>query len=217
MVYVSASILASNFYDLGKDCEDALQSGADFIHFDVMDGHFVPNISFGPPVLASLSKRIDAVYDVHLMISDPLFYIDSFANAGADMITFHIEAESDTKKTIEAIKDCGLKVGLTLRPETPVSELFPYLADIDMILVMTVEPGFGGQLFMPEMCDKIALLKEELRRSGREDFLIEVDGGIDDCTAKMAVNAGANVLVAGSYIFKAKNRRDAIERLKQKK
>lgn len=183
---------------------------ADMLHLDIMDGHFVPNISFGPLVVSSLRKVSGMFFDVHLMISRPLDYIGVFAKAGASMITFHIESESDAGETIAGIKSYGVKCGLVLKPETPVSTISRYLEDIDMVLVMTVEPGFGGQKFMAGMLPKI----EELRRLAPL-LDIEVDGGIDVATAPLAVKAGANVLVAGSALFLAKDRTAAVKGLRE--
>lgn len=183
---------------------------ADMLHLDIMDGHFVPNISFGPPVVSSLRKVSGMFFDVHLMISKPFDYIGAFAKAGASMITFHIESESDAGETIKRIKACGVKCGLVLKPETLVSKVARYLEEIDMALVMTVEPGFGGQSFMAGMLPKI----EELRKlAPRLD--IEVDGGIDVNTAPLVVKSGANVLVAGSALFSAENRATAVKELRE--
>lgn len=183
---------------------------ADMLHLDIMDGHFVPNISFGPPVVSSLRKVSGMFFDVHLMISKPLDYVGAFAKAGASIITFHIESESDAGETIAAIKSCGIKCGLVLKPGTPASAIQRYLEDIDMALVMTVEPGFGGQKFMADMLPKI----EELRRLA-PGLDVEVDGGIDASTAPLVAKAGANVLVAGSALFGAEDRKAAVRQLRE--
>lgn len=209
---ISASILSADFACLGDEIERAVSRGCDMIHFDVMDGHFVPNISYGVPVLKSLKKCTDKPYDVHLMISNPIDYVDAFADAGADIITFHVEADSDIAATIEKVKAHGIKVGLTLKPATPAEVVFPYINDIDMVLVMTVEPGFGGQSFMSDMLDKISAIREKAVELGK-DLDIEVDGGIDGTTAPLVKAAGANVLVSGSYLFKAKDIDSAIASL----
>lgn len=209
---ISASILSADFACLGSEIDRAVSHGCDMIHFDVMDGHFVPNISYGVPVLRSLKKCTDKPYDVHLMISHPLDYVDAFANAGADMITFHLESESDTAAVIKKIRECGCKVGISLKPDTSAEAVFPYLNDIDMVLVMTVEPGFGGQSFMSDMLDKIAKVRAKANELSL-DLDIEVDGGIDGTTAPLVKQAGANVLVSGSYLFKAKDLDAAIASL----
>lgn len=209
---ISASILSADFACLGDEINRAVSHGCDMIHFDVMDGHFVPNISYGVPVLKSLKKCTDKPYDVHLMISNPIDYVDAFADSGADIITFHVEADSDIAATIEKVKARGIKVGLTLKPATPAEVVFPYINDIDMVLVMTVEPGFGGQSFMSDMLDKISAIREKAVELGK-DLDIEVDGGIDGTTAPLVKAAGANVLVSGSYLFKAKDIDSAIASL----
>ncbi|MBQ8623004.1 MAG: ribulose-phosphate 3-epimerase [Oscillospiraceae bacterium] len=209
---ISASILSADFACLGDEINKAVSHGCDWIHFDVMDGHFVPNISYGVPVLKSVKKCTDKPFDVHLMISKPFDYIEAFANAGADIITFHVEAECDIAATIQRIKDLGVKAGLTLKPATPAEAVYPYLNDIDMVLVMTVEPGFGGQSFMTDMLEKIQSIRKKADEIGK-DLDIEVDGGIDGNTAPLVKSAGANVLVSGSYLFKAKDIDSAIASL----
>lgn len=203
---IAPSILSADFAYLAQDCRDVLNAGADWLHVDVMDGDFVPNLSLGIPVLAGLSKAVDAFYDVHLMIRRPLEYIEAFARAGADFITFHLEADSDVEKTIEAIHAAGCKAAVSVKPATPVEEVFPYLDRLDMVLIMSVEPGFGGQKFMPQAMDKIAALRE---RAG-DGLMIQVDGGVDANTAPLCTRAGADVLVAGSAVFGKKDRKEAI-------
>ena len=214
MAMVSPSILSADFAHLGSDCRAVLDAGAQMLHYDVMDGHFVPNISFGVPVLKSLHKALpDAFYDVHLMIDDPLTYAEPFAKAGASLITFHLECGCDTAATLARIKALGCKTGLSVKPHTSVQALFPYLDQLDLALVMSVEPGFGGQKFMPMALDKIHALREEIDRRGLS-FLVEVDGGVDAVTGPACVEAGADVLVAGSAVFGAADPAAAVAGLK---
>ena len=214
MAMVSPSILSADFAHLGSDCRAVLDAGAQMLHYDVMDGHFVPNISFGMPVLKSLHKALpDAFYDVHLMIDDPLTYAEPFAKAGASLITFHLECGCDTAATLARIKALGCKTGLSVKPHTSVQALFPYLDQLDLALVMSVEPGFGGQKFMPMALDKIRALREEIDRRGLS-CLVEVDGGVDAVTGPACVEAGADVLVAGSAVFGAAEPAAAVAGLK---
>ena len=208
----SASILSADFCNLGRDIRRAEDGGCEYIHFDVMDGMFVPNISYGLPVLKSVSGVAKGILDVHLMIHDPIRYIKDFADCGADIISFHIEAGSDIDKTIDEIHSCGKKAGLAVKPGTPAEELVPYLHKTDMLLVMTVEPGFGGQGFISGMLDKIRTLKGFLTEKCLE-VPIEVDGGINESTAPLVKDAGASILVAGSYLFGASDMRSAVESL----
>ena len=189
-------------------------SGIDMLHFDVMDGVFVDNITFGLPVLRQVRKCTDMTLDVHLMITDPLKYISTFAEFGADIISFHIESSSGTLETLKAIKAEGIKAALAIRPRTPIESLYRYLPYLDMILVMTVEPGFGGQSFIPETLDKIRAVRAEIEEMGL-DIDVEVDGGINRETAPMVKKAGANVLVSGSYLFAADDMAEAAEAIRE--
>ena len=202
MRYVlSPSILAADFTYLGKQIKEVEDAGAEYLHFDVMDGMFVPSISFGMPVLQSIKKATGQVMDVHLMITEPIRYIEEFAKAGADMITVHYEACGNVKRTLDKIRECGLKVGISICPETPVDVLEDFLTDVDMILVMTVHPGFGGQKLIPETVDKVRKLRNMLNDRGM-DVDIQVDGGIGTGNVTEVLDAGANVIVAGSAVFK---------------
>lgn len=210
-VIISPSILSADFTELGRDVRAVEDGGADWIHVDVMDGHFVPNISIGVPVVKSLGKVARVPLDVHLMIENPEKYIEPFAKAGANIITFHYEATQDkTNEVIELIRSFGCKVGISIKPKTNQEVLFPYLDKIDMVLVMTVEPGFGGQEFMGYCAQKIPYI----RAKAPESLIVQVDGGINEQTAKICKGLGANSLVAGSYIYGSDDIKSAIESLR---
>ncbi len=207
-IKISPSILASDYANLQSELDRI--STSDLIHVDVMDGHFVPNISIGAPVVASIKKVCNVPFDVHLMISNPIDYVEDFANAGADIICFHTECDSDVEKTVDKIISLGKKPALAIKPATPVDDVVKYLDKLSMVLVMTVEPGFGGQSFMESTMPKI-----EVIRKINPDIDIEVDGGINPETIKIASRAGANVFVAGSAVFKSENPAQTIALLKQ--
>ena len=203
-IQISPSILSADFSQLGNEIKRLEEGGADLIHVDVMDGHFVPNLTIGPPVIKALKKSCSIKFDVHLMISPVHKYIDAYADAGADIITFHPEATDDLLASIKKIKDLGKKVGVSLNPETKVSVIKDYLDQIDLVLIMSVNPGFGGQKFMPEVLEKIKELKD-IQKEKNIDFDIEIDGGINFENSKIAIEAGANILVSGTTIFKSNN------------
>ena len=215
MLKIAPSILSADFTKLGSEVNECLAGGAEYIHFDVMDGIFVPNISIGIPVLKSLRRGTSAFLDVHLMIDRPVRYVKAFCDAGADLVTFHVESDKpeDISRAIDIVKGCGRKVGLSVKPGTPAEAVYPYIGKLDLVLVMTVEPGFGGQRFLADQLPKLA----ELRRLIDERdlrCLLEVDGGIDAVTAREAVRAGADVLVAGSAVFGRSDRAAAIAALR---
>lgn len=216
MNYLAPSILAADFCELGKQVEAIGEAGAQYVHIDVMDGLFVPSISFGMPIVSSLRPRTKLFFDVHMMVTKPERYVEEFVKCGADNITIHVEACNCVAETLKKIKELGVKASLALNPETPVSEIVPYLEMVDMILVMTVHPGFGGQKYIPECTDKI----REVRKLIDEKQLnvdLEIDGGVNIENLKMNLDAGANVIVAGSAVFKndiAKNTKEFLEIMK---
>ena len=210
---IAPSLLACDFSKMGEEVQKIDKAGADMVHLDVMDGHFVPNLTIGPAIIKSVRPYTQLPFDVHLMIDYPLDYIDAFADAGADIITFHIESMSDPNLTIQKIHDRGLKAGLVVKPGTPAEMVYPYLDKLYMVLVMTVEPGFGGQEFMEDMMPKVTAIKEECKKRGL-DVLIEADGGISEKTIAAAAKAGVDISVSGTGVFKATDTAAAIKALK---
>ena len=211
---IAPSMLACDYVKMGEELRRVSEGGSDYIHLDVMDGCFVPNISFGPGVIKALRPISKVPFDVHLMIDRPHRYLREFADAGADMITFHIEAEDKVEETIAAIAALGIRPGLSVKPATPIEKAFPYLDKLFLVLVMTVEPGFGGQTFMEDMLPKVRAVKEEAARRGLE-IQVQVDGGINETTAPLCAAAGADICVAGTSVFRAPDAAQMIRRLQQ--
>ena len=210
MIYISPSLLAADFNNLGAEVKRIEEAGADYLHLDVMDGVFVPNISFGLPVIESLRKTCGLVFDVHLMITEPERYAERFANAGADIITFHYEACADPAALIGKIKELGKKASVSISPKTPAEAVLPFLSELDMVLVMTVEPGFGGQSLIPETLEKVKIIRKAIDENGY-NCNIQVDGGISEKNISLVTDAGANVIVAGTAVFRSPDPKKTIE------
>ena len=207
---VSSSLLAADFTNLKDEIKRTENSKADMLHLDIMDGIFVTNLSFGVPVVAQLRKLTDIIFDTHLMTQDPIRLIEKFAKAGSDYITFHIESDSNISDTIKLIKSFGVKVGLSVKPKTPVEEVYKYLDELDLVLIMTVEPGYGGQSFMEDMLPKITKLKDEIKKRNL-NTIIEIDGGVNDKTGKLCVQNGADALVAGTYLYASEDMQNRVK------
>lgn len=215
MIKIAPSILSADFSKLGDEVKEVALAGADYIHIDIMDGHFVPNITMGPLVVDAVRKVTELPLDVHLMISQPDKYIADFVQAGADIITIHVEADPHIHRTIHEIKRLGAKAGVVLNPGTPLSAIMSILKDVDMVLIMTVNPGFGGQSFIHETLNKIKQLRTIIEKESLQ-IDIEVDGGVNDETISLVTEAGANVIVAGSHIFGSNDRKQTIKALREK-
>lgn len=209
---IAPSMLSCDFSVMREELIKIDRCGADWVHLDVMDGHFVPNLTIGPSVIQAIRPYTKLPFDVHLMITHPLNYVEAFAKAGSDILTFHIESDSDTAQTISKIKEMGMKPGLSVKPGTPIESVYPYLDDLYLVLVMTVEPGFGGQKFMANMMPKVKALKEEIKRRNL-NLLIEIDGGVSADNISLAAEAGVDVSVAGTSVFKAEDPARAIAQM----
>lgn len=213
MIIISPSVLSCDYAKMGEEVERMEASGAQWIHYDVMDAHFVPNLTIGVDIVKCLKRHQKGMADVHLMITDPIDYVEAFAKAGADIITFHVESDSDPKATIDAIHAAGAKASIAVKPGTPAEAVFPYLTEVEMVLVMTVEPGFGGQSFMMDMMPKVRAIRKKAKELGKPELYIQVDGGVNEENVVDAAAAGANVMVSGSTIFKAPDAAEMIHLL----